>query len=85
MFASVTGTNLEDPQEEVDNEWKKTLTSEQKEKRKLARRIIKAIKPMLEDATKKESELCKKPFEMELKALDLLSLSSRRDSIAESG
>ena len=40
---------------------------------------------MLEDATKKESELCKKPFEMELKALDLLSLSSRRDSMAESG
>ena len=41
----------------------------------------------LEDAMKKESELCRKPFEKELRDLDLLlqnSLLSRRDSLTNS-
>ena len=66
---------------------RKDLSSEQKEKRKLAKRIIKAIQPALEDAMRKESELCRKPFEKELRDLDLLletSISSRRDSITGS-
>ena len=66
---------------------RKDLSSEQKEKRKLAKRIIKAIQPALEDAMRKESELCRKPFEKELRDLDLLletSISSRRDSMTGS-
>ena len=62
----------------------KDFTSEYKEKRKLAKRIVKAVQPALEDATRKESELLRKPFEMELQQLDLLlekSLASRRDSL----
>ena len=62
----------------------KDLTSEYKEKRKLAKRIVKAVQPALEDATLKESELLRKPFEKELQQLDLLlekSLASRRDSL----
>lgn len=62
----------------------KDYTSEYKEKRKLAKRIVKAVQPALEDATLKESELLRKPFEMELQQLDLLlekSLASRRDSL----
>lgn len=60
------------------------LSLEQREKRKLAKRIIKAIQPALEDAIRKESELNRKPFEKELKELDVIldhSVMSRRDSI----
>ena len=63
------------------------LSAEYKEKRKLAKRIVKAVQPSLEDATKKESELLRKPFEKELQHLDRLlelSLSSRRDSLSGS-
>src|SRR5438034_10806862 len=65
------------------------LSLEQREKRKLAKRIIKAIQPSLEESLKKESELNGKPFEKELKDLDLIlenSVLSRRASlIATSG
>lgn len=66
---------------------RKDLSAEQKEKRKLAKRIIKAIQPALEDAMRKESELYRKPFEKELRDLDMLletSISSRRDSMTGS-
>lgn len=65
----------------------KELTAEYKEKKKLAKRIIKAVQASLEDAMRKESEICQKPFEKELRDLDLLlenSLLSRRDSSAGS-
>ncbi|KAJ6000044.1 hypothetical protein N7481_000453 [Penicillium waksmanii] len=48
------------------------LSIEQREKRKLAKRIIKAIQPALEDAIRNESELNRKPFEKELKELDVI-------------
>ncbi|EEQ33024.1 hypothetical protein McanMca71_003743 [Microsporum canis] len=60
------------------------LSHEQREKRKLAKRIIKAVQPLLEDALKRESELNGKPYENELKGLDLIlenSVGSRRGSI----
>lgn len=62
-------------------------TTEYKEKKKLAKRIIKAVQGPLEDAMRKQSELCRKPFEKELRDLDLLlenSFLSRRDSLANS-
>ncbi|KAI5291534.1 nuA3 HAT complex component nto1 [Ascosphaera aggregata] len=43
-----------------------------REKRKLAKRITKAIQPLLEDALRKESELSGRPFEKELENLDAL-------------
>lgn len=61
------------------------LSLEQREKRKLAKRIIKAIQPALEEAIKNESELNRKPFENELKDLDCLlegSVQSHRGSPA---
>jgi NuA3 HAT complex component NTO1 len=64
------------------------LSIEQREKRKLAKRIIKAIQPALEDAIRKESELNRKPFEKELKELDVIldhSVMSRRDSLDMEG
>lgn len=57
------------------------LSLEQREKRKLAKRIIKSIQPQLEDAIRKESELNRKPYEKELKELDAIldhSVMSRR-------
>lgn len=62
------------------------LSLEQREKRKLAKRIIKAIQPALEDAIRKESELNRKPFEKELKELDVIfdhSVMSRRGDSVE--
>ncbi|KAA6415561.1 MAG: hypothetical protein FRX48_00277 [Lasallia pustulata] len=65
----------------------KDVTAVYKEKRKLAKRIVKAVQGSLEDAMRKESELCRKPFEKELRDLDRLletSISSRRDSLSNS-
>ena len=65
----------------------KDSTTEYKEKKKLAKRIIKAVQGSLEDAMRKESELCRKPFEKELRDLDLIlenSFLSRRHSLANS-
>lgn len=59
------------------------LSLEQREKRRFAKRIIKAIQPALEEAIRNESELNRKPFEKELKELDVLleeSVQSHRDS-----
>ncbi|KAI9653609.1 MAG: nuA3 HAT complex component nto1 [Trizodia sp. TS-e1964] len=63
------------------------LTADQKDKRRLAKRIIKAIQSSLEEATRKEAQLGGKPFEKELKALDIFlenSLQLQRRSIAPS-
>ena len=63
------------------------LPPDYKAKKALANRIVKAVKGPLEDAVRKESELCRKPFEKELRELDLLlenSILSRRDSMLES-
>lgn len=64
----------------------KDTTPEYKETKKLAKRIIKAVQASLEDAMRKESELCRRPFEKELRGLGLLdnSVLSRRDSITNS-
>ena len=62
------------------------LSVEQREKRKLAKRIIKSIQPALEDAIRKESELNRKPYEQELKELDVIldhSVMSRRGDSGE--
>ncbi|KAL9094018.1 MAG: hypothetical protein Q9165_003688 [Trypethelium subeluteriae] len=61
-----------------------SLSADEKEKKKLAKRIVKALQVPLEDATKKEAELRRKPFEKELKDLDALleSAGSRRNSIS---
>ncbi|KAI5303545.1 nuA3 HAT complex component nto1, partial [Ascosphaera atra] len=58
---------------------------EVREKRKLAKRITKAIQPGLEDALKKESELNGRPFEKELEKMDAMffgNLLEGRGSVA---
>lgn len=61
-------TQLEDP--------------EQRDRRTLARRILKAAYPLLQDALMKESELNGRPFEQQMKEMDGL-LFSRHDSFGE--
>lgn len=59
------------------------LSLEQREKRRLAKRIIKSIQPALEEAIRNESELNRQPFEKELNDLDVLlekSVQSHRPS-----
>ena len=92
VFSSVLGETLNGDtagtQTHVNGDaHNKELSAEYKEKRKLAKRIVKAVQPSLEDAIRKESELLRKPFEKELQHLDRLlelSLSSRRDSLSGS-
>ena len=58
-----------------------------KYRKALVTRIVKAVKTPFEDALRKESELCQKPFEKELANLDKLlnsSLRSRHDSLSAS-
>ena len=65
----------------------KAAISEWKDKRKLAKRVVKAVQEILENAMRKESQLCRRPFEKELRDLDMMleaSLASRRDSIVGS-
>lgn len=64
------------------------MSIEVREKRKLAKRIIKAVQPAIDDAFRKESELSGRPFEKQMKDLDQMlesGIFSRRDSITLSG
>ena len=59
------------------------MSYEQREKRKLAKRIVKSIQPALEDALRKESELLRRPFAQQMKEMDEM-MFSRRLSLADS-
>jgi NuA3 HAT complex component NTO1 len=89
-------TNGEDAQagsEAVNGDVEHTIirptqpTMEQKERRRLAKRIVKAIQPGLEEGLRKEAELGGRPFAKELRELDMLldsTYRSRRGSMAVS-
>ncbi|KAK5172056.1 uncharacterized protein LTR77_003693 [Saxophila tyrrhenica] len=59
------------------------FSTEQKEAKKLAKRILKAVKEPLEDATRREAELRGKEVEEELRKLEEMSMfaSATRDSM----
>ncbi|KAI9809670.1 MAG: hypothetical protein M1825_000102 [Sarcosagium campestre] len=86
VFTSVAGLNVENGTDGVDGAAGITstgLTAEQKDHRRLAKRIIKAMQAPLEEAARMEAELGGKPFEKELKELELLlnsTFMSRRNS-----
>jgi NuA3 HAT complex component NTO1 len=63
------------------------MTVEQREQRKLAKRIVKAVQPALEEALRNESELSGRPFEKQIRELDMMldnSILSRRESFSGS-
>lgn len=57
------------------------LTQEQKEVKKLAKRIVKAVKESLEDAMRKEAELKGQEHEEELRKLDSMGIFASSESI----
>lgn len=84
-FATIT--NVQDAENQLSGVAHSSLTSEQKEKKKLAKRIIKVIKPLYEDALRKESDLAGRPFEkiLDLEALLDQNLARRLNSASGDG
>jgi NuA3 HAT complex component NTO1 len=76
VFSSVIGfatlTNVGDAEQQLSGVAHSTLTSEQKQNKALAKRIIKAIQPYFDEALRKESDLAGKPHEKELPDLEAL-------------
>lgn len=63
------------------------MTTEQRERRKLAKRIVKAVQPALEEALRNEIELAGRPFEKQIRELDMMldnNVVSRRESFSGS-
>ena len=61
------------------------MTTEQRERRKLAKRIVKAVQPALEEALRNEGELSGRPFEKQIRELDMMldnSILLRRESFS---
>lgn len=59
------------------------MSPEDRDRRTLARRIVKAIEPLIDDATRKEAELNGRPYAQQIRELDE-ALLSRHDSLLES-
>ncbi|KIW83383.1 hypothetical protein Z517_02628 [Fonsecaea pedrosoi CBS 271.37] len=59
------------------------MKPEDRDRRTLARRIVKGIEPMIEDATRKEAELHGRPYAEQIREMDE-ALLSRRGSLAQS-
>jgi NuA3 HAT complex component NTO1 len=76
IFGSVVGKGLapaaNDTEPHRDELAPLLLNPEQKEKKKLAKRIIKGLQPLFDDAMRKESDLAGRPFEREIPNLDAL-------------
>ncbi|OAP63700.1 hypothetical protein AYL99_02927 [Fonsecaea erecta] len=58
------------------------MTSEDRDRRTLARRIVKGLEPLLEDASRKEAELHGRPYAEQIREMDE-ALLSRRGSLAQ--
>lgn len=78
----VEASNTAEFQAQVDGR-AMNMSFEQKEVRKLAKRIVKAIQPALEEAVRKESELNGRPYAQQMKEMDEM-LFSRRVSFTDS-
>jgi NuA3 HAT complex component NTO1 len=76
VFSAVIGfatiTNVGEAEQQLADVAHSSLTSEQKQIKALAKRIIKAIQPGFADALLKESQLAGKPLERELPDLEAL-------------
>ncbi|KAF2132163.1 hypothetical protein P153DRAFT_285575 [Dothidotthia symphoricarpi CBS 119687] len=56
-------TTIGDADQQMNQVAHSTLTSEQKEQKKLVRRITKGVQPLFEEAMRKEAELAGRPYE----------------------
>lgn len=89
VFSSVIGfatiTNVGDAEHQLSGVAHSSLTTEQKEKKKLAKRIIKGIQPLFDEALRKESDLAGRPFEREIPNLEALLDQKLRRQTATAG
>ena len=86
VFAADLGlqtSSTADLQSQIWNRHAPGLTSEEKEQRAMARRLIKTVQPLLEEALRKEAELTGRPYEQQIKEMDEM-IFSRRASLSES-
>lgn len=88
IFSSVidftTITNVIDAEQQLGDVAHESLTPEQKEKKKLAKRIIRGLQPLFDEALRKESDLAGRPFEREIPNLEALLDQKLRKSEAQS-
>ncbi|KAF2691869.1 hypothetical protein K458DRAFT_353959 [Lentithecium fluviatile CBS 122367] len=83
-FAKIT--DISDADQQLNDVSHKSLTAEQKEQKKLAKRIFKAVQPLFNDAFRKESDLAGRPFERAIPNLEaLLDLKLRGRQAASTG
>jgi len=83
-FAKIT--DITDTDHQLNGVAHQSLTAEQKEQKKLAKRIFKALQPLFNDAFRKESDLAGRPFEREIPNLEaLLDLKLRGRQAASTG
>ena len=59
------------------------MSAEERDRRTLARRIVKGVEPLIENATRKEAELNGRPYADQMREMDE-ALLSRRGSMAQS-
>lgn len=86
VFAADLGlqtSSTADLQSQIWNRHAPGLTSEEREQRAMARRLIKTVQPLLEEALRKEAELTGRPYEQQIKEMDEM-IFSRRASLSES-
>jgi NuA3 HAT complex component NTO1 len=69
-FAKIT--DITDANNQLNGVEHKSLTAEQKEQKKLAKRIFKALQPLFNDAFRAESDLSGRPHEREVPDLEAL-------------
>jgi NuA3 HAT complex component NTO1 len=81
-FASIASVG--DAEQDVNKLVPSTLTSEQKETKKLVRRIIKGVQPLFEEAMRKEADLAGRPYEKFLDTETLLEQKLQHRSSAMS-
>lgn len=85
-FASVTKDGLEH-ELDLDKVAHSALTAEQKDAKKLVKRILRGLQPLFEDALRKESDLAGRPYEQlpDLETLLNQTLGRRSSALSAEG
>lgn len=76
----VTLTNVGDAEQQLSEVAHSSLTLEQKQRKALAKRILKDVQPLIDEAMKNESDLAGKPHEIDLPDLEALLNRKMREN-----
>jgi NuA3 HAT complex component NTO1 len=77
-------TTVDEAENELSKVAHNTLTSEQKETKKLVKRIIRGVQPLFEDALRKEADMANRPVEklLDLETILEQKLQSRHNALS---